>query len=77
MILILYKCQCLPAERTVEILPRRADEAIAFWMQNCVGAALYLDHRKYSPDCRETEMEYVKIPSPDNAPFLGATPVVN
>lgn len=74
VIRIRYKCRCLPAEASFEIPAREADEDIADWMRERVGPALHRDHLRRSPDCRATATEYVKIPAPENAPFLGAAP---
>lgn len=77
MILAHYKCCCFAEEVSVSIPPRRADEKVEEWMSLCVQPALYLDHRVRSPLCKESTVEYLKIPMPENAEFIGAQPKVN
>lgn len=72
-----YKCTCFSEEVKVLVPFRRKDENVIDWMNLCVQPALYLDHRQRSPRCRKAEMEYAKLPAPENAPFLGAKPEVN
>lgn len=71
---IRYKCRCLPAEATFEARARAPDEDIADWMRGVIQPGLYRDHLRRSPDCAAVKTEYVKIPAPENAPFLGASP---
>lgn len=44
------------------------------WIDNAVGPALFLDHRRISPTCRSTKTEYCKFEMPENAPGLGMAP---
>jgi hypothetical protein len=74
VITIFYKCACMPAERSVDVPPRREDEDIIDWMETCVRLSIGLDHRKRSPLCRAAALEYAKIPAPENAPFIGGVP---
>lgn len=74
---VVYKCACMNKEASVDVPFRRADEDIHAWFENCVQQAIFLDHRKRSPLCRATATEYVKIPAPESAPFIGAKPQVN
>ena len=55
---------------------RSAGEDISEWM-NKVRIAITEDHHKRNALCIQTKMEYVKIPVPENAPYLGAEPKLN
>lgn len=78
MIEVRYKCACMPVEASIMVPFRRPkEEDVVQWMQNCMGLAIYLDHRQRSPSCRATAMEYAKVPAPENAPFIGGKPEVN
>ncbi len=57
---VIYKCRCMKEEAKLEIPARRDDEEIGSWM-NILQAALTVDHRKRSPLCVRTAMEYAKI----------------
>lgn len=72
-----YKCICIGDEASLEVPYRRADEDLNEWMETIVGSACYLDHRRRSPLCQAKNMEYMKINSPENAPFVGGLPVLN
>lgn len=67
-----YKCTCMKEEVSLRVPFRKDGEDIVEWMANCVQTALYLDHRKRSPLCMRTAMEYAKMPVPENTPFIGA-----
>ncbi len=67
-----YKCSCMGAEVSIFVPFRNEGEDIRDWMANCVQAALYVDHRKRSPFCAKTTMEYAKILMPESSPFIGA-----
>lgn len=74
---VAYKCTCAPVEVLLQVPFRREDEDLREWMESIVGAACYLDHRQRSPSCPSKNVEYVKVNSPDNAPFVGGKPVLN
>jgi hypothetical protein len=77
MIELRYKCHCMPAEVSLKVRFRRADEDIIEWMEGVVRHAIGADHRRRSPIYRATAMEYAKIPAPENAPFIGGKPELN
>lgn len=74
MIQIPYKCRCMTEEATVSVPARRADVDIVTWVQLTVVGAVTVDHRRRSPLCRSTTMEFIKIPAPENAPHIGGEP---
>lgn len=76
MIELRYKCRCMDAEASIQVPERQEAEDIIQWMNLVVQAAIYLDHRRRSPSCKTTEMEYAKLPMPENAPFIGGKPSV-
>lgn len=77
MIEVRYKCACMPAEASIQVPFRNENEDVVQWMQNCLTPAIYLDHRRRSPNCRAAVMEYAKLPVPENARFIGGKPEVN
>lgn len=68
-----FKCRCMDAEGSVDVRYRQEGEDVADWMA-VLQLAIGEDHRRRSPWCRSTTMEYAKIPAPDNAPFIGGRP---
>lgn len=58
---IRYKCSCIPKEASINVPARDSVEDIMDFMHR-VQAALGSDHRRRSPQCRSTTMEYAKIP---------------
>jgi hypothetical protein len=50
---------------------RQEVEDILAWMHK-VGIAISADHQIRNPICKATSMEYAKIPTPENAPYIGA-----
>lgn len=73
MVVIAYKCACMPVEASITVRYRRTDEDVTEWME-MVQAALGVDHQLRSPLCMRTAVEYAKIPAPENAPFIGGKP---
>lgn len=71
---ILWKCRCMQDQAEVEVAERLPDQDIVHWVEQTVAAAVTRAHASLSPVCRATRMEFVKIPAPENAPFLGAAP---
>lgn len=76
MMEVRYKCRCMLTETSIRVPFRRLGEDVVQYMQTVIQPAVYLDHRQRSPSCREEKMEYAKIPSPENAPFLCGEPSV-
>lgn len=72
-----YKCKCLVNEVEIEVRERLPDEIIVHWVETVVGYAIGNDHNNRSPTCREKTVEYVKIPVPENAPYIGSKPRMN
>lgn len=70
---VLYKCQCSATEFSVHVRARTENEDVADWMAELTRALTH-DHRRRSPFCMSTKMDYVLVPLPENAPFLGGTP---
>lgn len=66
-----YKCACLQDEATFQVRDRRDGEDVVAWVQGPLTAALAADHHARSPSCRAGATEYVKIPAPENADYLG------
>lgn len=59
---VFYKCRCMKAEASVLVMERKPDEDVVAWMENKLGAAVGRDHRRRSPKCKMTKMEYAKVP---------------
>lgn len=74
---VLYKCACMPAEVSLEVPNRRADQDVADWVENTMGAVIGADHCRRSALCIRSKMEYAKIHVPENAPFIGGAPKLN
>ncbi len=68
---IRYKCACLQDEVTLDIQARRPHQDIAEWMENIVTPALGVDHRKRSPICQATAVEYLKLAVPEDGRNIG------
>lgn len=49
-------------EAIVAVPDRHADQDVIDWMKRCVATSLGADHAARNPSCKETEMEYAKIP---------------
>ena len=73
-IVITYRCKCMVAEESCKGRPRRTSEDVVEWVQGPVTAGLVAAHRRRSPWCDSPATDYVKIPAPDSAPFLGGEP---
>lgn len=58
---IIYKCRCMPKERTIQVRERLDDEDIIDFMHH-VQNAIGVDHNNLSPRCNATSMEYAKVP---------------
>lgn len=71
---IKYRCCCMVDEVPVMVPERADDQDVVDWVQQNVGYATFLDHRRRSPKCRSEKTDYVKIPAPENAPMLGQAP---
>jgi hypothetical protein len=71
---LFYKCKCFDEQVEVEVRERLPDEDLLHWVETVIGMAVDHDHNQRSPSCREKNMEFVKVPMPENAPFLGAKP---
>lgn len=72
-----YKCACMAKEATVYVPYRNEGECVGHWVEYVMGPTLALDHRKQSPTCMRTEMEYAQIEAPESAPYLGGRPVLS
>ena len=72
-----YKCACMAEEAIVKVPVRREDEDVVDWMSHICTAAIAIDHRFRSPDCRAEKIDYIKIPMSENTPYIGAKPVTN
>lgn len=70
-----YRCRCTPqgVDAQFDVRARLEGEDVADWM-DVMTTALGVDHARRSPWCNSTKTEYVKIPLPENAPFIGAAP---
>lgn len=77
MILVSYKCTCMQDEGSFLVRDRTAVENAVEWVEGPMAKALGADHRRRSPTCTASKVEYVKIPMPENAPYLGGAPVLN
>lgn len=64
----------MTSEARVNVRERTADEDVVDWVENVMGEAISKDHFARSPLCRATQMEYAKIPAPENASFIGGKP---
>lgn len=71
---VLYKCKCMAAETTVTVPDRPLLAPVEPWME-IVTICLGYDHGARSPHCRQTQMEYAKIPMPEGSGQIG-TPVI-
>lgn len=71
---IMYKCNCMKADRIVEVRDREPDEEIVHWVENAVATAIWKNHKDWSPHCRKTTTEYVKIPLDESADGIGMKP---
>lgn len=76
-VVVRYKCRCMTEEASVDVRYRGEHEDVKDWIVVVMSAALIEDHKRRSPLCRSTTMEYVKVPMPENSPMLGGRPVVN
>ena len=56
-----YKCKCMAIEAIVDVPTRRIGADILLWMKNTQRDIAY-DHNALSPECKEKNMEYAKIP---------------
>jgi hypothetical protein len=65
------------ADASFSVRARKAEEDVVAWMENCVLPALGQHHMGRSPFCRANAVEYLKIPAPENAPFIGGKPVLH
>ena len=74
MIEIRWKCRCLLKEASLRIEARTAGQGVVEWMDEVVRPLLTTAHQRRSPMCSSDRLTYLKIPTPDNAPFLGAQP---
>lgn len=71
-----YRCHCMDAEVTVRVRARTEGEDIIDWMR-MVQVNVGADHSFRSPRCTATNMIYLKVPAPENAPFIGGKPITN
>lgn len=62
MLTVVYKCHCMPSERSVQVRERLENEDVVTWVRNIMGIAIQNDHTQNSPLCQRKTMEYVKIP---------------
>lgn len=74
MITCKYKCKCLDADVSVEVPERNPRQDVVEWVEQTMGVVIAKDHASRSPWCKSDTMEYVKIPAPDNAPYIGGAP---
>ena len=74
MMKVFYRCACMDADIAVECRFRGDDEDIGSWLLGSVAEAVSEDHRVRSPLCTRTKMKHLKIPMPENAPFIGGEP---
>ena len=68
---IIYKCRCMAAETELDVPDRRPSTDVAAWM-DVVMKNVGFDHRELSSHCRETKLEYARIPVADGV--VGAAP---
>lgn len=69
---IRYKCSCLSAEVSLNVPARRGPaHDVKAWMDDVVAVRISADHRKRSPTCPSTTMEFVKIPVPPGSDYVG------
>jgi hypothetical protein len=74
---VLYKCKCMKDQAAVMVPERLPGEDLGHWMDHSFGMSLYLDHHRRSPTCRETVMEFAKIPHHEAATQVGTKPVLS
>lgn len=74
---VMFKCRCMAAEAEITVRDRAAAEDIIDWMEDEVRPAVGRYHQQNSPQCTSTVAEYLKVPLPENAPFIGGKPVTN
>lgn len=60
----------------VNVAERLGAEDIVDWIGKVVADAVSTDHMRRSPICTAIKFE-LKIPMPDNAPFIGAAGQLN
>jgi hypothetical protein len=70
---VIYKCRCMTEEIAFEMPARRFNEDIADFMER-VKRWLGEDHSQRSPFCRETNVEYLKLPVPEDGRGIGSSP---
>lgn len=72
-----YKCICMAEEATVQVRYRHDDEDVVHWIEQVVGRAIGEHHAAVSPLCRATTTQYIKLPLPAAAPYVGGKPVTH
>lgn len=73
MIEIRWKCACTPAEQVFWVRERQPEQDIKSWMEKILQPALGGAHQQASLTCRQTAVEYIKIPHTENSP-IGTKP---
>lgn len=68
---IKYKCRCMDNEREIAVRSRQHDEDLLLWMGVVVQTTISGDHAVASPYCLCEKMQYVKIPTDENASGIG------
>lgn len=58
---LLYKCRCMTEEKSLYMRERKPDEDIINYMED-VQRKVGAEHKKLSPLCRATALEYLKLP---------------
>ncbi|MES2034881.1 MAG: hypothetical protein V4466_11960 [Pseudomonadota bacterium] len=73
MLTVRYKCHCMAKEAELEVPQRPEGADILAWME-VARACLGLDHAARSPTCPAAAVEYLKIPTDEDAPGIGMKP---
>ena len=68
-----WKCKCMAAEATLLVPERRPAHDVVAWVQDVVAHRIAAEHRRLSPACWETTMEFVKIHVPPSG-LVGGSP---
>ena len=67
-----WKCACMATEAKALVPERLPAHNIVAWVQDVMAPRIAAEHRRLSPMCDETTMEFVKIPVPPSGVAGGA-----
>lgn len=71
-----YKCTCMAKEVTVAVPDRPDEQDIVDWVGVTAANALGEDHRKRSPHCPATKVEFMKFEvDPTGSTPMGRLPL--